>query len=122
MSALDKGRRAQACLHLLEASLRTLVKTVPPIDRQMDAKVTGNGTAAAGIADAGGQSKAQGAEGDGGGVRSGESVKRKGRRGATELARALVGVAKLLHDSFDLLASGERQRQASGMEGSGVRV
>lgn len=29
------------------------------------------------------------------------------------MARALVGVAKLLHDSLDLLSSHERQRQAS---------
>lgn len=32
------------------------------------------------------------------------------------LARALVGVAKLLHDSLDLLSSGERQRQASELQ------
>ena len=108
MSALDKGRRAQACLNLLGASLRTLVKAAPPGDRQMVPKVIGNGTA-----DAGGQSKTRG---DGRGVRNGEGVKRKGGREATELARALVGVAKLLHDSFDLLAGGERQKQASGME------
>lgn len=117
MSALDKGRRAQACLHLLEASLRTLGKTSPADDRRVVSKGFENGTAAAGIADAGGQSKTRG----GGGVRNRGSVKRKEGREATELARALVGVAKLLHDSFDLLASGERQKQASGMEGSRVR-
>lgn len=34
-----------------------------------------------------------------------------GGKGGVELARALVGVAKLLHDSLDLLTGGERQRQ-----------
>lgn len=90
------------------------MKTAPPDDRQRVSNVIRNGTAAAG-----GQSKTRGAAGDDRGVRNGEGVKRKGGREATELARALVGVAKLLHDSFDLLASGERQKQASEVEWNG---
>ncbi|CAM9525285.1 unnamed protein product, partial [Ectocarpus sp. 8 AP-2014] len=125
LGVLDKSRRAQACLDLLAAFLRALPRHTPPPTGRVSARpattpqpppppplppVTASPESSAPGEREDGRSKS--GSGDGEKKKKGAAIK-----GEVELARALVGVAKLLHDSFDLLSSGERQRQASGAGG-----
>ncbi|CAM9315551.1 unnamed protein product, partial [Ectocarpus sp. 6 AP-2014] len=125
LGVLDKSRRAQACLDLLAALLRSLPRHTPPPTGRVSARpattpqppppppppVTASPESSAPGEREDGRSKS--GSGDGEEKKKGAAIK-----GEVELARALVGVAKLLHDSFDLLSSGERQRQASGAGGA----
>lgn len=128
LGVLDKSRRAQACLDLLAAFLRALPRhrhTTPPTGRGSARSATtppppppppppvmaSPASSAPGEREDG---RSKSGSGDGGGEERGAVFK-----GEVELAQALVGVAKLLHDSFDLLSSGERQRQASCARGGG---
>lgn len=122
LAALDKNRRAQACLDLLAAFLRTLPSPAPtgrrarsslrssptppppPIPVSSPRPPSPEGT---------GRSQSESGHVGGGGGGNGGEGGNGARRSETDLARALVGVAKLLHDSLDLLSSAERQRQVS---------
>lgn len=112
LAALEKSRRVQACLDLLAAFLRALPDPAPtfgttrsPLPPPPPPPAEEKGTAQSGSGDVGGGGGGGGGAGDG------------SRRNEADVARALVGVAKLLHDSLDLLSSHERQRQASARVG-----
>ncbi|CAN0286445.1 unnamed protein product, partial [Ectocarpus sp. 12 AP-2014] len=127
LGVLDKSRRAQACLDLLAAFLRALPRHTPPPTGRVSSRSSTTPqspppppppppeTASPESSAPGEQEdrRSKSGSGDGEEKKKGAAVK-----GEVELARALVRVAKLLHDSFDLLSSGERQRQASGDGGA----
>ena len=118
LAALDKSRRVPACLDLLAAFLRALPDPAPtastarpPVPPPEEAAAAAEATEAAKAAGKEGPVKPGSGEVSGGAGAGGAG--NGARRSEADLARALVGVAKLLHDSLDLLSSHERQRQAS---------
>ncbi|CAM9900360.1 unnamed protein product [Scytosiphon promiscuus] len=118
LAALDKNRRAQACLDLLAAFLRALPEPAPTrrtgffrssLPRPPTSLPPPAAPSLKSSPPEGDKGASAGSGGGGGGSRAGKGADTS----EAALARALVGVAKLLHDSLDLLSSGERQRQSA---------
>eukprot|EP00903_Cladosiphon_okamuranus_P009715 g9240.t1 len=114
LAALDKSRRVQACLDLLAAFLRSLPPPAPA-PRTACSCLPPPPPPPPAAAAAWTEAAAKSGSGDIG--RAGPGGERRAENGAhaseADLARAVVGVAKLLHDSLDLLSSHERQRQSA---------